>query len=484
LIEKAHYSIYVKGVYTMATILTGGTIITAADCYQANVRIEGEKVAAIGQHLHEIGDREIDVGGCFLFPGGIDPHTHFDLSVGQTTTADDFFSGTKAAAVGGTTTIIDFATQNKGESLAQALANWHEKAEGKSYIDYGFHLAISDLNQSVMEEITTIIQSAGVASIKLYMAYKNILQVDDSTLLQVLQLAKKVGFLVCVHCENGDVIDVLVKGAKDKGHIAPKYHALTRPITAEREATARAICLAEIAGAPLYVVHVSSEAALQTIEEARSRGLAIYGETCPQYLLLDESCYNAEDFSAAKYIMSPPLRPFENQTALWAGLNNGALSTVGSDHCSFNLIGQKDLGRWDFSKIPNGGPGVENRFGLLYTYGVAAGKINLNQFVALTSTNAAKLFGLFPRKGTIAVGSDADIVIWDPTVQSIISAKTQMQKVDYNLYEGTQQIGKPRYVFLRGKNIVTNGTLNDYAPTGCYLMRNSYSAGRHGCFQI
>ncbi len=461
----------------MATILTGGTVITAVDCYQADVRIEGERIVAIGQHLPQAEDTRIDAGGCFLFPGGIDPHTHFDLSVGGTTTADDFFSGTKAAAVGGTTTIIDYATQNKGESLAQALANWHEKADGKSYVDYGFHLAVSDPNQRVLEEMVTITQRTGVASIKLYMAYKNILQVDDGTLLQVLKLSKKAGFLVCVHCENGDVIDVLVKEARDMGYLEPKYHALTRPIPVEREATARAVCLAEIAGAPLYVVHVTSEAALQTIEEARSRGLAIYGETCPQYLLLDGSCYDAGDFSVAKYVMSPPLRPFHNQAALWTGLNNGVLSTVGSDHCSFNLIGQKDLGKSDFSKIPNGGPGVENRFGLLYSQGVDGGKISLNRFVAITSTNAAKLFGLFPRKGTIAVGSDADIVIWDPAVRSIISAKTQMQKVDYNLYEGTPQRGIPRHVFLRGRNIVKDGMLTDDAPAGSYLMRKLYSAG-------
>lgn len=459
----------------MATIVIGGTVVTAVDSYQADVRIEGEKITAIGQHVHQAGDIQIDARGCYLFPGGIDPHTHFDLPVGETATADDFVSGTKAAAVGGTTTIIDFATQNKGESLEQALANWHKKADGKSYIDYGFHLAVSDVNQSVLEEMTTISQRTGVSSIKLYMAYKNILQVDDNTLLQVLKLAAKVGLLVCVHCENGDVIDVLVKEAKDIGHIEPKYHALTRPITVEQEATQRAIYLAEIAGAPLYVVHVSSEAALQKIEEAQNRGLAIYGETCPQYLLLDESCYDAEDFTAAKYVMSPPLRPAANQAALWSGLNHGSLTTVGSDHCSFNLKGQKELGSSDFSKIPNGGPGVENRFGLLYSQGVAAGKISLNQFVAVTSTNAAKLFGLFPRKGTIAVGSDADIVIWDPAAETIISAKTQMQKVDYNLYEGMRQIGKPRHVFLRGRNIVKDGILNESAPAGDYLRRKPYS---------
>jgi len=459
----------------MATILSGGTIITAVDCYQADVRMEGEKIVAIGQQLCQTGDVQIDATGCFLFPGGIDPHTHLDLPVGATTTADDFLSGTKAAAIGGTTTIIDFATQNKGDSLAAALNNWHQKAEGKSYIDYGFHLAVSDLNQSVLEEMNRITNDAGVASIKLYMAYKNILQVDDGVLLQVLQLAKKAGLLVCVHCENGDVIDVLVKEARELGHYTPKYHALTRPVAIEEEATARAICLAEIAEAPLYVVHVSSEAALRKIEEGRRRGLAIYAETCPQYLVLDESCYDAEDFSAAKYVMSPPLRPLANQVPLWTGLKNGTISTVGSDHCSFNLAGQKELGLEDFSNIPNGGPGIENRFGLLYSQGVVGGKISLNQFVAVTSTHAAKLFGLFPRKGTIAVGSDADIVVWDPTKETVLSAKTQTQKVDYNLYEGTVQKGIVRHVFLRGKQIVTDGVLSEDTQTGCYLGRSAHT---------
>jgi len=461
----------------MATIVTGGTVVTAVDCYQADVRMEGEKIVAIGQHVQQMGDIEVDARGCFLFPGGIDPHTHFDLPVGKTTTADDFQSGTQAAAVGGTTTIIDFATQNKGESLAQALENWHAKAAGKSYVDYGFHLAVSDLTPSVREELMTLIASTGVASIKLYMAYKNSLQVDDSTLLEVLQLAKTLGLLVCVHCENGDVIDVLVKEARAKGYSEPRYHPLTRPIAVEREATGRAICLAEIAGAPLYVVHVSSAAALQTIAEAQQRGLPIYGETCPQYLLLDDSYYEAEGFSAAKYVLSPPLRPIVNQDDLWTGLYNGTLSTVGSDHCSFNLKGQKELGKKDFSEIPNGGPGVENRFGLLYSKGVVGGKLSLNQFVTVTSTNAAKLFGLFPRKGTIAVGSDGDIVIWDPQVKTIISATTQTQKVDYNLYEGMEQMGKPRHVFLRGRQIVTDGILEQEVPTGSYLRRKAYSAG-------
>ncbi|WP_425058899.1 D-hydantoinase [Sporomusa carbonis] len=461
----------------MAIILTGGTVVTAVDCYRADVRIDGEKITAIGYKVQQPGDECIDARDCYLFPGGIDPHTHFDLPVGATITADDFASGTRAAAVGGTTTVLDFATQNRGESLARAVANWHAKATGNSYVDYGFHLAVSELSPGVLEEMACLPHTAGITSVKLYMAYKDVLQVDDGTLLRMLLLAKELGMLVCVHCENGDIIDVLVTEAKAQGRTAPKYHALTRPVAAEREATARAVCLAEVAGAPLYVVHVSSAAALDVIREARGKGLAIYAETCPQYLLLDESCYQTQDFSAAKYVMSPPLRPAANQAALWAGLCEGSLATTGSDHCSFNLVGQKELGRDDFSRIPNGGPGVENRFGLLYTYGVAAGKLTLNQFVAVTATNAAKLFGLFPQKGTLAVGSDADIVVWDPAVKTTISAGTQLQQVDYNLYEGMTQIGKARHVFLRGQHIVNDGRLTDDAPAGRYLMRRPYAAG-------
>jgi dihydropyrimidinase len=437
---------------------------------RADVRIEDEKITSIGVNLQKPEDSLVNATGCFLFPGGIDPHTHFDLSVGTTTTADDFTSGSQAAAIGGTTTVIDFATQNKGETLAQAVANWHQKADDRSFIDYGFHIAISDLNDSVLGELASIVGDAGVSSVKLYMAYKRVLQVDDGALLRTLQAAKQLGIMVCVHCENGDAIDVLIEEAKSLGHLSPKYHALTRPVAAEREAIHRAISLAEIAGAPLYVVHVSSGEGLQVIAEAQRRGLPIYGETCPQYLLLDNSHYEENDFNAAKYVMSPPLRAAENQTQLWQGLQDGSLSTVGSDHCSFNLAGQKELGRDDFSRIPNGGPGVEDRFGLLYTYGVAAGKIDIHQFVALSSTNAAKLFGLYPRKGVIAVGSDADIVVWDPAPQGVISSKAQKQNVDYNLYEGFHQQGRARHVFLRGKQIVQDGVLSDN-PSGRYLKR-------------
>jgi len=462
-------------------VLTGGTVVNATGSSRAEVRIEDEKIASIGVNLCRGADQQIDVTGCYLFPGGIDPHTHFDLSVGVTVTADNFESGTRAAAVGGTTTVIDFATQNKGETLAQAIANWHAKADGKSFIDYGFHIAISDLNQSVLDELPSIVEECGVTSVKLYMAYKGVLQVDDGALLRTLQTANELGVLVCVHAENGDVIDVLVKEAKALGHRAPKYHALTRPVAAEREAIHRAISLAEIAGAPLYVVHVSSGEGLNVIRAARSRGLEIYGETCPQYLLLDASRYETNDFSAAKFVMSPPLRSLENNGQLWDGLFSGDLATVGSDHCSFNLAGQKELGRDDFSRIPNGGPGVENRFGLLYTHGVVAGKIDIHQFVALTSTNAAKLFGLYPQKGLIAAGSDADIVVWDPAVQSVISARTQKQRVDYNLYEGLPQQGLARHVFLRGHQIVQDGVVGG-VPLGCYLNRQPHVAKEsHQC---
>jgi dihydropyrimidinase len=454
----------------LATVLKGGTVVNATGSSKVDVCIEGENILSLGANLERPTDTLVDATGCYLFPGGIDPHTHFDLSVGVTVTADDFESGTQAAVVGGTTTVIDFATQNKGETLAQAVANWHRKADGRSFIDYGFHIAISDLNDSALRELASIVDEAGISSVKLYMAYKRILQVDDAALLRTLQTAKQLGILVCVHCENGDVIDVLVDEAKSLGHLSPRYHALTRPAAVEREAIYRAASLAEIAEAPLYVVHVSSGVGLQAIAEAQQRGVEIYGETCPQYLLLDASRYETDDFTAAKYVMSPPLRSPENQAQLWSGLRDGTLSTVGSDHCSFNFALQKELGRDDFSRIPNGGPGVENRFGLLYTYGVVANKIDIHQFVSITSTNAAKLFGLYPRKGLIAPTSDADIVVWDPALRSVISASTQKQRVDYNLYEGFRQAGGARHVFLRGKQIVKDGILNN-RPSGCYLKR-------------
>ncbi|MDQ7096976.1 dihydropyrimidinase [Desulfosporosinus sp. PR] len=458
----------------MGIVLRGGTVVTAADVYQADVRIEGERIVALGHEIKQPDDQVINVDGCFLFPGGIDPHTHFDLPTGDISTSDDFYSGTRAALLGGTTTILDYATQFKGESLKIGLANWHKKAQGKCYVDYGFHMAITDWNDLVAQEMTALVQREGVSSFKVYMAYKNVLQMDDGALLQALRQAGECGGLVCVHCENGDVVYDLVQKARQERKTAPQYHPLTRPPEVEAEATARVITLAHIAGAPVYIVHLTCNGALQAVIEAKLRGYEVYAETCPQYLLLDDSYYCAEGFNGAKYVISPPLRPVYNQALLWSGLKTGILETVATDHCAFNYKGQKDLGLEDFSKIPNGAPGVETRMGLLYTYGVQTGKLSLNEFVALTSTNAAKLFGLFPRKGTIAPGSDADLVVWDPRVSSVITAETLHQQADYTPFEGFKQQGQAVRIFLRGNQVCQDGKLIQELPTGSYLFRKPF----------
>ena len=458
----------------MGIVLSGGTIVTAVDTYQADVRLEGEKIVALGHNIKQPDDQVIKVEGCLIFPGGIDPHTHFDLPMGTFSTSDDFLSGSKAAVLGGTTTILDFATQFKGETLKEGLANWHAKADGRCYVDFGFHMAITDWNDQVAQEMTDLVHLEGVPSFKLYMAYKNILQVDDGALLQALHQAGECGALVCVHCENGDVIDYLVKEARGQGKTAPYFHPLTRPPEAEEEATHRVITLAQMADAPLYIVHLTCRGALQAVVDAKLKGLEVYAETCPQYLLLNDRYYRSEGFNGAKYVISPPLRPANHQKGLWSGLQTGVIDTVATDHCAFNFKGQKDLGLNDFSKIPSGAPGVETRMGLLYTYGVMTGKLTMNEFVALTSTNAAKLFGLFPRKGTIAPGSDADLVVWDPRVSSTITVETLHQQVDYTPYEGFNQLGQATQVFLRGQQVVKDGRLQVTKPTGIYCSRKPF----------
>ncbi|MFZ5646022.1 MAG: dihydropyrimidinase, partial [Bacillota bacterium] len=424
--------------------------------------------------VRQPGDEVLNVDGCFLFPGGVDPHTHFDMPAGDTVTADDFSSGTKAAVLGGTTTIIDYVTQFKGESLSHALSKWHARAKGKCYADYGFHIGITDWNKDVSLEMDQMVREEGIASFKFYMAYKNVLQVDDGSLLEALIRAGDIGALICVHCENGDIIHQLVNDARDRGDTSPRHHPLTRPEAAEGEATARAITLARVAKAPVYIVHLSCTEALKAVLDAKSSGLEVYAETCPQYLLLDDSLYQGEGFEGAKYVMSPPLRPRDSQQALWWSLSTGVLDTVATDHCSFNFKGQKELGRSDFSRIPGGIPGVETRMALLYTYGVVPGRISINRFVDITSTRAARLFGLFPRKGTIAVGSDADIVVWDAKAQSVITAVTQHQRVDYTPFEGFAQCGKAVHVFLRGRPVVRDGMLCDGHPGGTYLFRKTF----------
>jgi dihydropyrimidinase len=425
----------------IGTIVRGGTVVTATDKFPADVLIENGRITAIAQQLKTNGHESVDASGCYVFPGFIDPHT-------------DFASGTIAAALGGTTTIVDFALHTRGDSLANALKTWHGKADGKAAIDYAFHLTIADGRPETIEEIPQMIEREGVNSFKVFMAYKHVLQVDDETIFKVLKAAAKFGGLVQVHAENGDVIEVTVKEALAEGKTAPKYHALTRPVELEGEATSRAIRLAEVAGAPLYVVHVSSAMAADAISDGRKRGLPIYGETCPQYLVCDVSDYDRPDFAGANYVMSPPLREKRDQAVLIKKLKNGELHAFGSDHCSFNNCGQKELGKNDFSKIPNGAPTIEDRVAILFEHGVNKGIIGLNQFVALASTNPAKLFGLFPRKGTVAVGSDADLVIWDPNAERTISAKTHHMRVDNNIFEGMKVRGRPRVVFLRGRKVV------------------------------
>ena len=455
--------------------IRGGTVVTATDTYQADVLIEGEQIAAIGKNLQVDNAEVIDASGFYLLPGGIDPHTHLSMPFGGTITSDDFFTGTRAAAFGGTTSIIDFCLTNKGEPLKKAIATWHEKANNKAVIDYGFHLMVADANDQVLEELASVIEQEGITSLKVFMAYKNSLMADDETLFKTLLRAKELGALVQVHAENGDVIDYLVKKALEQGNTDPIYHALTRPPEAEGEATGRAIALTALADAQLYVVHVTCADAVRRIAEAREKGLNIYGETCPQYLVLDVSELERPDFEGAKYVWSPPLREKWHQDVLWSALKNGILHTIGSDHCPFNFAGQKELGRGDFSKIPNGGPIIEDRMTLLFSEGVCKGRISLNQFVDVTSTKAAKLFGLFPQKGTIAVGSDADIVLFNPEAERTISAKTHHMNVDYNPFEGMQVKGEVVSVLSRGRFVIRNKEFVGQAGAGRYLKRAAFA---------
>lgn len=454
----------------MGLILQGGTIVTDVKSYKADVRIENEKIAEIGADLFKEGDEIVPINGCYLVPGGIDTHTHFDLDVGTTITADNFETGTKAAIVGGTTTILDFATQSKGHTLSDSLREWHDKSRGRCYSDYGFHMAITDWNDTTSKEMEDMINE-GVTSFKMYMAYKDTLQVDDGIIFKALKRAKELGVLIGFHCENGDIISELINEFKYNNQLSPKYHQLSRPSDLEVEATYRLMKIAKAANAPVYVVHLSSKDALEEAKKARLDGVKVYTETCPQYLLLDDKLYDLDGFESAKYVMSPPLRKKADNDALWKALEEGDIDAIGTDHCSFNYKGQKDIGINDFSKIPNGGPGVEHRMGLLYTYGVKEGKISMNKFVELTSTKAAKLFGMYPQKGSIEVGSDADIVVIDPEMKNIISAENQTQNTDYTPYEGYEVDCQFRHVFLRGIEVIKEGKLTVEHPTGKYIVR-------------
>lgn len=462
----------------MRTLIKNGHIVTAVDSYIADLLIDGETVAMIGKDLSSVVgmvDKTIDAAGKLVIPGGIDPHTHMDLPFGGTSSSDDFETGTRAAAFGGTTTIIDFAVQSKGQALNQALDVWFAKAEGKAVADYGFHMICTDLPDERLPELKGLIDQ-GVSSFKLFMAYPGVFLVDDGVIFKAMTAAGEHGGLICMHAENGVIIDVLVKRALAAGHTAPKYHALTRPTKAEAEGVHRAIAIAEMANSPVYIVHLSCYDALKEVQNARDLGLPAYAETCPQYLFLDYSYYEQPGFEGAKYVMTPPLRGKENQELLWRGLRSNDLQVISTDHCPFCMKEQKELGIDDFSKIPNGGPGVEHRMSLIYNGGVAQGRISLNRFVELTSTAAAKIFGLFPRKGTIAVGSDADIVIFDPNREQTISAATHHMRVDYSAYEGWKIKGVTEIVLSRGKVIVENGEWKGHTGAGQFLKRGTTGA--------
>ena len=458
----------------MSVLVRNGRIVTATDDYQADLLIEDSIVAAIGRGLKVEADTILDASGLLVLPGGVDAHTHIDMPFGGTVTSDDFETGTRAAAFGGTTTLIDFAIQARGQSMRTALDTWFAKADGKAVVDYSFHMIVTDLPDAKLEEMESLVRD-GVTSFKLFMAYPGVLMVDDATIFKAMRTASRRGGLICMHAENGSVIDLIVREALAAGKTAPKYHALTRPTTAEAEAVGRAIALAEMADAPVYIVHLSSADALEKVREARDRGLPAYAETCPQYLFLSIEDYDRPGFEGAKYVFTPPLREKRHQDALWKGLAHDHLQVVSTDHCPFCFKEQKELGLGDFSKIPNGGPGVENRLSLVYNGGVRSGKISLNRFVELVSTAPARMFGLYPKKGTIAVGSDADLVLFDPEAEATISAATHHMRVDYSLYEGWKVKGVARKVLSRGKLVVDGDRFLGRAGAGSFIRRGTYT---------
>jgi dihydropyrimidinase len=455
----------------MALLIRNGTVVAADKTFAADILMEGGTIKEVRPGIAvEPGHELLDATGMLLLPGGIDAHTHLDMPFGGTTSSDDFETGTRAAAIGGTTTIVDFAIQARGTKMRDALDTWWKKAESKACIDYGLHMIVTDLPEAGLQDMDDMVRE-GVASFKLFMAYPNVLMVDDATIFRALQQTSKNGALICMHAENGSVIDILVRQALAEGKTAPIHHALTRPTLAEAEAVHRAIALAEIAGVPIYIVHLSSEDALNQVREARDRGLPAFAETCPQYLLLSIDDMKLPGFEGAKYVFTPPLREKQNLPKLWDGLKTDNLQVVSTDHCPFCFEDQKALGKDDFTKIPNGGPGIENRLQLLHHHGVNAGQLSINRFVEIVSTAPARIFGMYPQKGVIAVGSDADIVVWDPKAAHLISAKTHHMRVDYSMFEGFQVQGNARQVFSRGEKIVDNGQYIGRTGRGQYLRR-------------
>jgi dihydropyrimidinase len=457
----------------MDTVIKNGTIVTASETFQADVGIEEGTIRVIGRDLE--GDEVIDAEGHYVFPGGVDVHTHLELPVGHTTSSDDFVSGTIAAACGGTTTIVDFADQVPGHSLREALEARLERAEGRAVIDFGLHVSITDATETVVEQEMPELVDEGFTSFKLYLAYPGRYMIGDDSLFSILLKTRELGALALVHAENGHVVDHLIRKYLSEGRTSPVWHARSRPPEAEAEATWRALSLAAIAGAPIYIVHVTCANSLHCLKEARSRGWMSFAETCTSYLSFSSAEYERPGFEGAKYVISPPLREPADQEALWHALAQGDLQVVSTDHCPFNFAGQKDLGRDDFSQIPSGMPGIETRVPLVYHFGVNGGRFSINRFVELVATNPARLLGLTPRKGTIAVGADADVVIFDPDKEVTLTRENLHMRVDYSPYESVTVRGYPVRTLSRGKTIVSNGEFLGQEGDGRFLRRRRFA---------
>lgn len=457
----------------MATVIKNGTIVTADLTYKADLKIDGGKIVEIGPDL--AGDETLDATGCYVMPGGIDPHVHLEMPFMGTYSADDFDSGTRAALAGGTTMVVDFCLPDPGQSMLDALKRWDNKAT-RAHCDYSFHMAVTWWSEQVFNEMKTVVEEKGINTFKHFMAYKGSLMVNDDEMFASFSRCAELGALPLVHAENGDVVAAMQQKLMDEGNNGPEAHAYSRPASVEGEATNRAIIIADMAGVPLYVVHTSCEQAHEAIRRARQNGMRVYGEPLIQHLTLDESEYFDKDWDhSARRVMSPPFRNKQHQDSLWAGLASGSLQCVATDHCAFTTD-QKRYGLGDFRKIPNGTGGLEDRLPMLWTYGVATGRITMNEFVAVTSTNIAKILNLYPRKGAILVGADADLVVLDPKKSKTISAKTQQSAIDYNVFEGKQVTGLPRYTLSRGVVVVDDGMVKSREGHGQFVAREPYPA--------
>ncbi len=454
----------------MSILICNGRIITSSEDYFADIYIEGEEVHTIGKNISIAADTIIDAKGKFIFPGGIDPHVHLDMPFMGTFSSDNYETGTLAALHGGTTTVIDFVLQTQGKSLYDALGAWQTRSQGNTFSDYSFHMAVTDYNENTKREISAMIEKEGITSFKTFMAYKGALMIDDRQMVSLMEEVKICGGIVTVHATNGDMIDYLVSKHRAEGKLSPLYHYLSQPEISESEATGRFADMAYYTGVPAYVVHMTCEGALNHLRQNQSRNQKVYGETCIQYLILDASLYE-KNFEGAKWVMSPPLRQKKDQDALWAGINQGTIQVVATDHCPF-MWEQKKMGANDFSKIPNGHPAIENRMELLFSEGVQKNKISLNKFVEVSSSNAAKIFGMFPKKGSIAVGCDADLIIFDPEKKHTLSAATHHMNVDYSAYEGWEVKGKCETTILRGRVAIDKGTVNIQKGYGQFIKRN------------